>query len=118
MTTFYVDPQDASVFCDDALLEEETSEHEEDKMLRNIMAKKITGMDTPALGIDLSAPYEAPQLPIEQLESKLLTVRKKSGCPSVSNNAAAHQDDLDFEDYVPQYQRVNISGEDITGVTM
>ena len=55
-------------------------------------------------------------MPIEQLEYKLLDLRKNSVCPSATLN---HQvgDDSDFitEDFIPHFQRVNISGEDITG---
>ena len=72
------------------------------------------------LGNEISAPYEVPQLPIEQLESKLLNVRKTSVCPTVFSANNQIDDDLnhdedDHPDFVPHFQRVNISGEDITG---
>jgi len=110
---FYCDTQGS---CESPPVEAASTFNDEKEVLRR-MAKQLIGSDEPTLSNELSAPYEVPQFPIEQLESKLLTVRKKSVCPSVSNNLG-EQDDFDFyEDYIPQYQRVNISGEDITGVT-
>ena len=72
---------------------------------------------TGSLGHEISAPYEVPQFPIEQLESKLLDLRKSSICPSAALTNQQVGDDSDFstEDFVPHFQRVNISGEDITG---
>lgn len=67
------------------------------------------------LGHEISAPYEVPQFPIEQLESKLMDLRKSSICPSANLNQVGDDSDFTTEDFVPHFQRVNISGEDITG---
>ena len=69
----------------------------------------------PKLSNEISAPYEVPQFPIEQIESKLLNVRKASVCPSTTTVQVSDQDDFIHENIVPHFQRVNISGEDITG---
>ena len=68
-----------------------------------------------ALSNEISAPYEVPKFPIEQLESKLKNVNKTSVCPSGSNQVG-DEDDFVNETFVPHFQRVNISGEDITGL--
>eukprot|EP00090_Calanus_glacialis_P041983 TRINITY_DN7461_c0_g1_i1.p1 TRINITY_DN7461_c0_g1~~TRINITY_DN7461_c0_g1_i1.p1 ORF type:complete len:754 (-),score=227.80 TRINITY_DN7461_c0_g1_i1:226-2487(-) len=111
-STYYVDPQGGT---ESPPVEADNTINSKNDVLRR-MAKQLIGSDEPSLSNELSAPYEVPQFPIEQLESKLLTVRKKSVGPSVANNLG-DQEDFDFEDFIPQYQRVNISGEDITGVT-
>ena len=77
---------------------------------------QFLSFQTSSLGHEISAPYEVPQFPIEQLESKLLDLRKSSICPSANlNNQVGDESDFITEDFVPHFQRVNISGEDITG---
>ncbi|CAH1983002.1 unnamed protein product [Acanthoscelides obtectus] len=77
---------------------------------------------------EISAPYEVPQFPIEQIEKKLaiqrqintkvLEERKSHYEPSVPG-VTASIDDLDDHDlYVPHFQRVSISGEDTSGVPL
>ena len=44
-----------------------------------------------------------------------MTVRKTSICPSGSIQTPAEDEDFNNETFVPHFQRVNISGEDITG---
>ena len=68
-----------------------------------------------ALSNEISAPYEVPKFPIEQLESKLKDMKKTSVCPS-GTNQVGDEDDFVNETFVPHFQRVNISGEDITGL--
>ncbi|XP_030745931.1 AMP deaminase 2 isoform X3 [Sitophilus oryzae] len=81
----------------------------------------------PELPNEISAPYEVPQFPIEQIEKKLqiqrqlntkvLEDRKTHYEPSVSG--APEVEDLDEHDlYVPHFQRVSISGEDTSGVPL
>ncbi|CAH1126564.1 unnamed protein product [Ceutorhynchus assimilis] len=80
----------------------------------------------PELPNEISAPYEVPQFPIEQIEKKLqiqrqlntkLEDRRSHYEPSVAG--AAEVDDLeDHELYVPHFQRVSISGEDTSGVPL
>ncbi|KAF6216102.1 hypothetical protein GE061_000440 [Apolygus lucorum] len=80
---------------------------------------------------EISAPYEVPQFPIEQIESKLATQRvltsratkevwdKKSvyepSIPGSVNDDTDKSFKVDEYDYVPHFQRVSISGEDVTG---
>ena len=68
-----------------------------------------------ALSNEISAPYEVPKFPIEQLEYKLKDVKKTSVCPS-GTNQVGDEDDFINESFVPHFQRVSISGEDITGL--
>ncbi|XP_066262805.1 AMP deaminase 2 isoform X3 [Euwallacea similis] len=81
----------------------------------------------PELPNEISAPYEVPQFPIEQIEKKLqiqrqlttkaLEDRRSHYEPSVVG--AAEVDELDDHDlYVPHFQRVSISGEDTSGVPL
>ncbi|XP_018579679.1 AMP deaminase 2 isoform X3 [Anoplophora glabripennis] len=76
---------------------------------------------------EISAPYEVPQFPIEQIEKKLaiqrkinykvLEDRRSHYEPSVPG--AVEVDELDDHDlYVPHFQRVSISGEDTSGVPL
>ena len=45
-----------------------------------------------------------------------MDLRKTSVCPSVTlNNQVGDDSDFNPEDFVPHFQRVNISGQDITG---
>ncbi|XP_059471605.1 AMP deaminase 2 isoform X2 [Neocloeon triangulifer] len=81
---------------------------------------------------ELSAPYEVPQFPIEQLETKLLIQRQLSRVardledrrsqyePSVGvvPDDGDHAFKLDEHDFVPHFQRVSISGEDTSGVPL
>lgn len=62
---------------------------------------------------ELSAPYEVPQFPIEQIESKLHQAVKGDKQKRVDEGV-----DLNYHDaiYVPSYQRVSTSGEDNTGI--
>jgi len=86
------------------------------------LSKNLIGTEGHQLSNEVSAPYEFPQFPIEQLETKLLTVQKEKECtapvrePSIGT---VHdiEDEIDVNDFVPHFQRVNISGEDNTGVT-
>uniref|UniRef100_A0AAR5PBU8 AMP deaminase n=1 Tax=Dendroctonus ponderosae TaxID=77166 RepID=A0AAR5PBU8_DENPD len=81
----------------------------------------------PELPNEISAPYEVPQFPIEQIEKKLqiqrqlttkaLEDRRSHYEPSIGG--APVVDDLDdHELYVPHFQRVSISGEDTSGVPL
>ena len=44
-----------------------------------------------------------------------MDLRKSSVCPSANLNQVGDDSDFTTEDFVPHLQRVNISGEDITG---
>jgi len=81
------------------------------------------GSDSPqggpkkGLGNELSAPYEVPKFPIEQIETKLLQSKemkdgKHSGRDADQGNVA----DIEDEFFVPHFQRISATGEDITGV--
>nr|CAH7758999.1 unnamed protein product [Callosobruchus chinensis] len=82
----------------------------------------------PELPNEISAPYEVPQFPIEQIEKKLAIQRqintkfledKKSHYEPSVTGLAAPLEDLDEHDlYVPHFQRVSISGEDTSGVPL
>ncbi|XP_023950489.1 AMP deaminase 2 isoform X2 [Bicyclus anynana] len=87
---------------------------------------------------ELSAPYEVPQFPIEQIEKKLLIQRQLNvkaaecgqstrsfggsevgGAAAVFEDAARLRvDDEDFDVILPHFQRVAISGEDTSGVPL
>ncbi|KAL2748471.1 AMP deaminase 2 isoform X4 [Vespula maculifrons] len=84
---------------------------------------------------EISAPYEVPQFPIEQIEKKLLiqrqlTVkaakdleeRRSHYEPSIGPGVPDYIDDPSFNfeenDFVPHFQRVSISGEDTSGVSL
>ncbi|XP_013194241.2 AMP deaminase 2 isoform X3 [Amyelois transitella] len=88
---------------------------------------------------ELSAPYEVPQFPIEQIEKKLLIQRQLNvkaaecgqsarsfggseagGAASVFDEAAKLRvpDDDDVDVILPHFQRVAISGEDTSGVPL
>ncbi|KAK3882003.1 hypothetical protein Pcinc_013589 [Petrolisthes cinctipes] len=75
----------------------------------------------------ISAPYEVPQFPIEQIEDKLKLHRQLSAMVERSNvkyeaSETAVDDvdvkvsDIDESDYTPRYQRVYISGEETSSV--
>ncbi|XP_057652881.1 AMP deaminase 2 isoform X3 [Diorhabda carinulata] len=84
-------------------------------------------INEPELPNELSAPYEVPQFPIEQIEKKL-AIQRQLNCkvledkrsqyePSVQGTAEVEE--LDEHDlYVPHFQRVSISGEDTSGVPL
>ncbi|XP_068894523.1 AMP deaminase 2 isoform X1 [Tenebrio molitor] len=82
----------------------------------------------PELTNELSAPYEVPQFPIEQIEKKLaiqrqlnvkvLGDRRSHYEPSVTGEEQDHAALDDHELYVPHFQRVSISGEDTSGVPL
>ncbi|XP_058807964.1 AMP deaminase 2 isoform X1 [Phymastichus coffea] len=82
---------------------------------------------------EISAPYEVPQFPIEQIEKKLLiqrqlTVkaakdleeRRSHYEPSLgpAPDDSDHLFPLEENDFVPHFQRVSISGEDTSGVPL
>ncbi|XP_032691364.1 uncharacterized protein LOC116854020 isoform X7 [Odontomachus brunneus] len=83
---------------------------------------------------EISAPYEVPQFPIEQIEKKLLIQRQltvkvakdledrrshyePSLQPGVPDDVD-HTFNLEENDFVPHFQRVSISGEDTSGVPL
>jgi len=83
------------------------------------LSKNLIGSEGAQLSNEVSAPYEFPQLPIEQIETKLLSVQKESkDVPNREPSLGVHdiEDDTDQSEYVPIFQRVNISGENNTGV--
>ncbi|XP_049863701.1 AMP deaminase 2 isoform X2 [Schistocerca gregaria] len=76
---------------------------------------------------EISAPYEVPQFPIEQLEKKLAMQRQITSSfardfeERRSHYEPSHCDGLDNDlpdetDFVPHFQRVSVSGEDTSGV--
>ncbi|XP_075223541.1 AMP deaminase isoform X2 [Lycorma delicatula] len=85
----------------------------------------------PELSNEISAPYEVPQFPIEQIENKLAIQRhlapkvakdieeKRSLYEPSTDAPSSDVPDhfkLDEHDFVPNFQRVSISGEDTSGV--
>ncbi|CAB3248653.1 unnamed protein product [Arctia plantaginis] len=86
---------------------------------------------------ELSAPYEVPQFPIEQIEKKLLIQRQLNvkaaecgqsvrsfggseagGANAVFDERLRIQDDDEIDIVLPHFQRVAISGEDTSGVPL
>ncbi|KAG1712139.1 AMP deaminase 2 [Nymphon striatum] len=82
---------------------------------------------------EISAPYEVPQFPIEEIERKLALQRqfsnrihkeyedrKSHGEPSVPSIADDDEGEFPIEenDFVPHFQRVSISGEEASGVPL
>ncbi|CAH0550694.1 unnamed protein product [Brassicogethes aeneus] len=76
---------------------------------------------------EISAPYEVPQFPIEQIEKKLAIQRQinykanedKRSHYEPSVTGPIELEELDEHDlYVPHFQRVSISGEDTSGVPL
>ena len=51
-------------------------------MYRQLSAQ-LLGKEAGAAGAELSAPYEVPQFPIEQIQSKLARVRVKVSCATL-----------------------------------
>ncbi|XP_069966613.1 AMP deaminase 2 isoform X3 [Bactrocera oleae] len=77
---------------------------------------------------EISAPYEVPQFPIEQIEKKLQIQRQLN--EAIPSRSDKHQsllteeslmtlDNYDVEEHeLPNFQRVSISGEDTSGVPL
>jgi len=88
------------------------------RMFRQL--SQLLGKEGEQLGNELSAPYEVPQFPIEQIQSKLNRVQRGEpgrGAGSHTATATAGQEaDLLAGLVDPDFQRVNITGEDNTGV--
>ena len=103
------------------------------------LSKQLLGKEEEVLGNELSAPYEVPQFPIEQIQSKLQKVRadgsqkplprqhslepvsspsQGSGSGGLAEASGDSElcDEADLADLVSDFQRVKISGEDNTGV--
>ena len=103
------------------------------------LSKQLLGKEEEVLGNELSAPYEVPQFPIEQIQSKLQKVRADGGqkpvtkqtslepvsspCQASGSGGQAEAsgdpecgDEADLAELVSDFQRVKISGEDNTGV--
>ena len=107
------------------------------------LSKQLLGKEEEVMGNELSAPYEVPQFPIEQIQSKLQRVRADGGQKPVvtkqtslepmsspsqgsgsgfggqaeaSGSGLELGDEADFAELVSDFQRVKISGEDNTGV--
>ncbi|XP_055298270.1 AMP deaminase 2 isoform X3 [Sitodiplosis mosellana] len=89
----------------------------------------ITGqeIDGDPLPNEISAPYEVPQFPIEQIEKKLQIQRHlnvkaledRQSTLAVGDTAHTSDDiQLDEHEFVPHFQRVSISGEDTSGVPL
>lgn len=92
----------------------------------------VAGSTSPRiLSNEISAPYEVPQFPIEQIEKKLAIQRQLSSRvvkdledrrshyePSIGAvpDEGEHPFKLEEHDFVPHFQRVSISGEDTSGV--
>ena len=101
----------------------------EGEMYRHF-SQQLLGKEGESLGNELSAPYEIPQFPIEQIEQKLHRVRSdgpklgkqlsvEAGLPSPTVGGwveGEEEDDVDLSELIPDFQRVKISGEDNTGV--
>ncbi|XP_072379664.1 AMP deaminase 2 isoform X2 [Diabrotica undecimpunctata] len=90
-------------------------------------ANAVYAANEPDLSNEISAPYEVPQFPIEQIEKKLAIQRQlnykvledKRSHYEPSIQGTAEVDELDDHDlYVPHFQRVSISGEDTSGVPL
>ncbi|XP_059224044.1 AMP deaminase 2 isoform X2 [Stomoxys calcitrans] len=72
---------------------------------------------------EISAPYEVPQFPIEQIEKKLqiqrqLNVRAMTDKHSIQGDTADDTINIVDHDMIPNFQRVSISGEDTSGVPL
>ncbi|XP_053689453.1 AMP deaminase 2 isoform X2 [Sabethes cyaneus] len=74
---------------------------------------------------EISAPYEVPQFPIEQIENKLQLQRQLNAKVMEQDRhsiaAEIHPDEMipfDEHDFVAHFQRVSISGEDTSGVPL
>lgn len=93
---------------------------------------RYSGPDSPGYSNEISAPYEVPQYPIEQIEKKL-AIQKQINVKVLEDkrvhyepsDSSAPTDEregpslyLDERDTVPHFQRVSISGEDTSGVPL
>ena len=112
----------------------------EGEMYRQL-SKQLLGKEEEVLGNELSAPYEVPQFPIEQIQSKLQKVRTDGGQKPVTKQTSLEPvsspsqgsgsgfggqagasggpelgDEADIAELMSDFQRVKISGEDNTGV--
>ena len=100
----------------------------EGEMYRQL-SKQLLGKGEDSLGNELSAPYEVPQFPIEQIEQKLHKVRSDGpklnkqtsvdanlSSPGAALEAWQEEEEVDLSELIPDFQRVKISGEDNTGV--
>ncbi|XP_059609601.1 AMP deaminase 2 isoform X2 [Phlebotomus argentipes] len=75
---------------------------------------------------EISAPYEVPQFPIEQIEKKLqiqrhinvMAMEDKHGVPTEVTTKSEETVTDSAADLVPNFQRVSISGEDTSGVPL
>uniref|UniRef100_A0A182JES1 AMP deaminase n=1 Tax=Anopheles atroparvus TaxID=41427 RepID=A0A182JES1_ANOAO len=74
---------------------------------------------------EISAPYEVPQFPIEQIEKKLQLQRQLNAKVMEQDRHSiapeVHPDEqlpFDEHDFVAHFQRVSISGEDTSGVPL
>ncbi|XP_054730637.1 AMP deaminase 2 isoform X6 [Anastrepha obliqua] len=81
---------------------------------------------------EISAPYEVPQFPIEQIEKKLqiqrhlnesITTTRPANAPerfsSITEDSLVTIETVDAEEHeLPNFQRVSISGEDTSGVPL
>ncbi|XP_058988043.1 AMP deaminase 2-like isoform X2 [Musca domestica] len=72
---------------------------------------------------EISAPYEVPQFPIEQIEKKLqiqrqLNVRAMTDKHSIQGDTTDDTINVLDHDLIPNFQRVSISGEDTSGVPL
>ncbi|XP_068619302.1 AMP deaminase 2-like isoform X3 [Battus philenor] len=116
-----------------ARVQSETQEPEETP--RSESPTSAVGAEAPReLPNELSAPYEVPQFPIEQIEKKLLIQRqlnvKAAECGQSVRSFAGSEvgvldeamrlraDDDEADVVLPHFQRVAISGEDTSGVPL
>ena len=93
-------------------------------------SKQLLRKEEDSLGNEISAPYEIPQFPIEQIEQKLHRVRSdgpklgkqlsvEAALPSPTTGGwmeREEEEDAALSELIPDFQRVKISGEDNTGV--
>nr|CAH7759006.1 unnamed protein product [Callosobruchus chinensis] len=114
--------------CVESVVEDESEEVDEGNESPSFTTNAAFAGGQPELPNEISAPYEVPQFPIEQIEKKLAIQRqintkfledKKSHYEPSVTGLAAPLEDLDEHDlYVPHFQRVSISGEDTSGVPL
>ncbi|KAF6212286.1 hypothetical protein GE061_012808 [Apolygus lucorum] len=94
--------------------EDDDDESENPTCLSQHGAHALGTEDRVVVTNEITAPYQVPQFPIEQMESKLATQRVLNSRESTDDNSG--KSGVDVYDYVPQFQRVSISGEDVTGI--
>ncbi|XP_044746825.1 AMP deaminase 2 isoform X2 [Coccinella septempunctata] len=86
------------------------------------------GQNETELPNEISAPYEVPQFPIEQIEKKL-AIQRQLNVKALEEGKRSHYEpslaaddrdqlNIDEHDFVPHFQRVSISGEDTSGVPL